>query len=162
MSIHMHFRAVPIEEIQEDFGWLTEFMLAAWDKHSEEYASGISTSIEPFSHVNDLFTNGSDGGEDPGERSTLPIYGGRHIEDPNHVDLGFLILDPNQVHAAAEFLQTAFDSLWKAAGAQLYGRINGWNDAQMKNFYLPYYLDLQAFYQRAASAGHAMIKVVWA
>lgn len=32
----------------------------------------------------------------------------------------------------------------------------------LKDFYLDYHLDLRAFYQRAASAGHAVIKVVWA
>lgn len=75
----MHFRAVPAEEIQEDFVWLTAFMLAAWDKHSEEYVSGISTSIDKdFGHVNDLFIKTSDGGSGPSEPSTLPIYGGRH------------------------------------------------------------------------------------
>ncbi|GAA3379363.1 hypothetical protein GCM10020367_62580 [Streptomyces sannanensis] len=155
MSIDMHFRAVPAEEIQEDFNRLTEFMLAAWDKHSEEYASGVSTSIsKAFSHVNDFFTKGSDRGSGPSGPSLLPVYGGRHIEDPAHIDLGFLILDPDQVRVAAEFLQTPFDTLWKVDGAQLYG----WNEAEMKHFHF----GLRAFYQRAASAGHAVIKVVWA
>ncbi|MFF4764653.1 hypothetical protein [Streptomyces sp. NPDC001292] len=63
---------------------------------------------------------------------------------------------------AAGFLVTvSFDELWNAvAGAGLGGRVR--EDAQARQEFLDHHKDLEGLYQRAASAGHAVVKAVWA
>jgi hypothetical protein len=165
VSIHLHLRAVAESEIRDEHAWLAAFMSEAWDNHPEEYAAGIADSIDKvFDSLNDFYSaaEGLDAGAD--KPWTLPIYGGRPVahsadDDPSNPPL--MILEPLGVSRAADFLATvSFDALWSLAGAKVCGR--GWEEAQARQEFLDYHRDLQAFYGRAASAGHAVVKVVWA
>lgn len=165
MSIHLHFRAVVESEIQDDHTWLAAFMSEAWDNHPDEYAAGITTSInKAYDSVNDLYAVADLLDTDAGKPWALPIYGGRPVPhgagaDPSNPPM--MLLEPPEASRAADFLATvSFDDLWNAAGAKLIWP--GWDPAQVRQEFLDYHGDLQGFYGRAASAGHAVVKVLWA
>ncbi|WP_406187211.1 hypothetical protein [Streptomyces sp. NBC_01006] len=72
-----------------------------------------------------------------------------------------MILEPPGVSQAADFLATVyFDELWNVAGARFGGR--GREVVQARQEFLDHHRDLQGFYGRAASAGHAVVNAVWA
>ncbi|MEV5313906.1 DUF1877 family protein [Streptomyces sp. NPDC052610] len=177
MSIHLHFRAVAESEIRDDHTWLAAFMYEAWDNHADEVAAGIADSIDKvWNSVNDLYAvaDGLDAHAhahahaqahayaDADKPWALPIYGGRpvpHSADADPSDPPMMMLEPPGVSRAADFLAAvSFDDLWKRAGAKL----GGWDEAQARLEFLNHHRSLRGFYGRAASAGHAVVKVVWA
>lgn len=165
MSIHLHLRAVAESEIQDDHTWLTAFMSEAWDNHPAEYAAGIADSINKlWGTVDDLYAAADVLDTDADKPWTLPIYGGRpvlHSADADPSDPPMMLLEPPGVSQAAVFLATvSFDRLWNVAGAKIVWP--GWDEAQVRQEFLGYHRGLQGFYGRAASAGHAVVKVVWA
>ncbi|MFI6560750.1 DUF1877 family protein [Streptomyces sp. NPDC050534] len=161
MSIHLHLRAVAESEIRNDHTWLAAFMFEAWRNHPDEYAAGIADSIDKvFNSVNDLYAAADVPGADVDEPWDLPIYGGRPVahgaeDDPS--DPPLMILEPPAVSQAAAFLATvSFDELWRVVGPGL----GTWEEARQE--FLDHHEDLRDFYGRAASAGHAVVKAVWA
>lgn len=165
MSMHLHFRAVAEAEIRDDHTWLAAFMSEAWDDHPDEYAAGIADSIDKvWNSVNDLYAAADLLHADAGESWTLPIYGGRPVPhgagaDPS--DPPLMILEPPGVAQAADFLATvSFDDLWDVAGAAISGICQ--DEAQAREEFLGHHGHLRGFYERAASAGHAVVKAVWA
>ncbi|MER6922164.1 DUF1877 family protein [Streptomyces spiralis] len=165
MSIHMHMRAVAESEIRDDHTWLAAFMWEAWENHPAEYAAGIATSIDKvWDSVNDLYAVADGLDADAGRLWTLPIYGGRPVAhsadaDPSNPPMG--ILEPSGVSQAAGFLASvSFDELWNVASAKLIW--SGEDEAQVRREFLDHHRDLQGFYGRAAAAGHAVIRAVWA
>ncbi|MFG2279520.1 DUF1877 family protein [Streptomyces asoensis] len=165
MSIHLHMRAVAESEIRDDHTWLAAFMYEAWENHPAEYAAGIAESIDKvFSSVNDLYAAAEALDPEAGEVSLLPIYGGRpaaHGAGADPSDPPLMILEPFEVSRAARFLTSvSFDQLWKIAGARLGGR--GQGGEEIRQELLDHHRDLEEFYGRAAAAGHAVVRVVWA
>ncbi|MFF7441979.1 DUF1877 family protein [Streptomyces sp. NPDC008122] len=165
MSIHLHFRAVAESEIRDDHTWLAAFMAEAWDRHAEEYAAGVTDSIsKSWDSVNELYTAADVAGTGAEGPWTLPIYGGRPVAHSPEADLGnppVMYMDPPEVSRAADFLAgVSFDELWSAAGRRLGG--GGPDEALFRRDHLEHHESLRGFYGRAASAGHAVIKVVWA
>ncbi|MFI1714635.1 DUF1877 family protein [Streptomyces litmocidini] len=166
MSIHVHFRAVAVSEIQEDHTWLAAYLAKAWDDHADECAAGIATSIPKVWHfVEDLYAAAADlVGRGAGEPWTLPIHGGRPVAHGAGADLHdppMIFMDPPEVARAADFLTAvSFDALWNVAGGRLGGA--GPQEALSKEEYLEHHESLRSFYARAASSGHAVVKVVWA
>ncbi|MEU6418193.1 DUF1877 family protein [Streptomyces spiralis] len=165
MSIHMHMRAVAESEIRDDHTWLAAFMWEAWENHPDEYAAGIATSIDKvWDSVNDLYAAAAVLDADAGKLWTLPIYGGRPVAhsadaDPSNPPMG--ILEPSGASQAAGFLASvSFDELWNVASAKLVW--SGEDEAQVRREFLDHHRDLQGFYGRAAAAGHAVIRAVWA
>ncbi|MFD8549496.1 DUF1877 family protein [Streptomyces sp. NPDC059649] len=165
MSIHMHMRAVAESEIRDDHTWLAAFMSEAWDNHPDEYAAGIAASIDKvWGAVNDLYAAAEVLDADVAKPWQLPIYGGRPVAhsadaDPSNPPLG--ILEPSEVSQAAGFLaRVSFDELWNVAGAKLVWP--GSDEAQVRQEFLDHHQHLQAFYGQAATAGHAVVRVVWA
>ncbi|MFJ9870147.1 DUF1877 family protein [Streptomyces sp. NPDC101165] len=165
MSIHMHMRAVAESEIRDDHTWLAAFMGEAWENQPAEYAAGVAVSIDKvWDSVNDLYAAAEVLDADADELWTLPIYGGRPVAhsvdaDPSNPPLG--ILEPPGVSQAAGFLASvSFDELWNAASAKLVWP--GWDDAQVRQEFLDYHTLLEGFYGRAATAGHAVVRAVWA
>ncbi|SBT42087.1 DUF1877 family protein [Micromonospora auratinigra] len=154
MSFHMHLRATAPNDVPEDYSSLRDFMWVAWEAHPEEYAAGIADSIDKdFGRVDELYTKGVDRGDATSAASTLPIFGGRHVHSPTKDQPPFVILNPAEVRGVAEFLRTvSFDERWEIAGTH-----DGWEDENRSTF-LDYHNDLRTFYQRAAQAGHAVIK----
>ncbi|UXY32891.1 YfbM family protein [Streptomyces sp. HUAS TT20] len=165
MSIHLHLRAVAESEIRDDHTWLAAFMSEAWDNHPDEYAAGIADSINKvWGTVNDLYAAADVLDTDADEPWTLPIYGGRpvpHSADADPSNPPLMLLEPPGVSQAAAFLATvSFDQLWNVAGGKIMGP--GRDEAQARQEFLNYHRDLLGFYERAASAGHAVVKAVWA
>ncbi|MEU8577067.1 DUF1877 family protein [Streptomyces asoensis] len=165
MSIHMHMRAVAESEIRDDHTWLTAFMYEAWENHPAEYAAGIAESIaKVFDSVNDLYAASETLDPDVGELWLLPIYGGRpaaHSAGADTSDPPLMILEPHEVSRTADFLaRVSFDELWNAAGARLGGQ--GQDGEEMRQELLDHHSELREFYARAAAAGHAVVRVVWA
>ncbi|MGW3356099.1 DUF1877 family protein [Streptomyces bungoensis] len=165
MSIHMHLRAVAESEIRDDHTWLAAFMAEAWGTHPDEYAAGIADSIDKvWSSVNDLYAAAEGLEADTDAPWTLPIYGGRPVAHSAGADTSnppLMILEPLGVSQAADFLaRVSFDELWGVAGAKL----GGWgsDESEVRREFLGYHGDLQRFYGRAAAAGHAVVKAVWA
>ncbi|MFI0789204.1 DUF1877 family protein [Streptomyces lydicus] len=167
MSIHMHMRAVAESEIRDDHTWLAAFMSEAWDNHPDEYAAGIAVSIDKvWGGVNDLYAYAAADvlDADAAKPWELPIYGGRPVAhsadaDPSNPPLG--ILEPPGVSQAADFLASvSFDELWKVASAELvrFGR----DEPQVRQGFLDCHRCLQGFYGQAATAGHAVVRAVWA
>ncbi|MFZ3493876.1 DUF1877 family protein [Streptomyces sp. 5.8] len=161
MSIYLHFRAVAESEIRDDHTWLAAFMSEAWEDHIAECAAGVTWSINKgWDAVNDLYAAADALYTDAGEPGTLPIYGGRRVPhsadaDPSHPPL--MLLEPAGVSQAARFLTAvSFDELWNVVGARFSAL--GWTRQE----HLEHHRDLQEFYGRAASAGHAVVKAVWA
>ncbi|MGW9045171.1 DUF1877 family protein [Streptomyces lydicus] len=165
MSIHMHMRAVAEPEIRDDHTWLAAFMRTAWENHPAEYAAGIAASLDKvWGAVNDLYAAAEALDADAAKPWELPIYGGRPVAhsadaDPSDPPLG--ILDPPGVSQAADFLASvSFDELWNVAGAQLVW--SGWDEAPVRQEFLDHHRHLRDFYGRAATAGHAVVRAVWA
>ncbi|MFF2773944.1 DUF1877 family protein [Streptomyces sp. NPDC058052] len=161
MSIHLHFRAVAESEIHDDHTWLAGFMSDAWDVHEEEYAAGITDSIDKiWGSVHEFYAAAGTLDTDPGEPWTLPVYGGRPVPDSADADPSdppMMLLEPPGVSQAARFLATvSFDALWDVAGAGFEAR------GCARQEFLEHHTSLRGFYGRAASAGHAVVKVVWA
>ncbi|WP_435836587.1 hypothetical protein [Streptomyces asoensis] len=72
-----------------------------------------------------------------------------------------MILEPFEVSQTARFLAgVSFDELWKIAGAGLGGR--GQDGEEIRQELLDHHRDLEEFCGRAAAAGHAVVRVVWA
>jgi hypothetical protein len=164
VSIYLHLRAVAESEIRDDHTWLAGFMAEAWDSHSDEYVAGIADSIaKVWDAVNDLYAAADGLGADA-DKPSLPIYGGRPVAHSADADLHnppMMLLDPPGVSQAADFLATvSFDELWKVAGTRL-GR-GGQEQALVRQEFLECHESLRGFYGRAASAGHAVVKAVWA
>ncbi|MEU2026706.1 DUF1877 family protein [Streptomyces sp. NPDC016469] len=161
MSIYLHFRAVPESEIRDDHTWLAAFMSEAWENDTEEYAAGIAHSINKgWDAVNDLYAAADALYADADKPWTLPIYGGRpvpHSTDAAPSDPPLMLLEPPGVSQAARFLTTvSFDELWNAGGVRFSAL--GWTRQE----HLEHHRDLREFYRQAASAGHAVVKAVWA
>ncbi|MGW2422817.1 DUF1877 family protein [Streptomyces sp. NPDC001709] len=165
MSIHLHLRAVAESEIRDDHTWLAAFMSKAWDNHPDEYAVGIADSIDKvWNSVNDLYAAADVLEADAEKPWTLPIYGGRpvaHSADADPSNPPLMILEPPGVSRAADFLaRVSFDELWNVASIKLVGC--GSDEPQARQEFLDHHRDLQGFYGRAAAAGHAVVKAVWA
>ncbi|MEU3659643.1 DUF1877 family protein [Streptomyces sp. NPDC032940] len=165
MSIHLHLRAVAESEIQDDHAWLAEFMWEAWEKHAEEYASGVAESIDKvWDAVNGFYAASDALPTGTGKLWSLPIYGGRpvpHSAGTDPSDPPMMLLEPSGVSQAAGFLAgVCFEELWRAAGAKLVR--HGEQEEAARQEILDCHEGLQAFYGRAAAAGHAVVKVVWA
>ncbi|MET9674478.1 DUF1877 family protein [Streptomyces sp. NPDC006482] len=148
-------------EIRDDHTWLTAFMSQAWEDHVDEYAAGITWSINKgWDSVNDLYAAAGSLGSDIDEPWILPVYGGRpvpHSADADPSDPPLMLLEPPGVSQAARFLAAvSFGELWNVAGARFSAL--GWTRQEL----LDHHRGLQGFYGRAASAGHAVVKVVWA
>ncbi|OKK08563.1 hypothetical protein AMK26_06125 [Streptomyces sp. CB03234] len=157
MSYHLHFRAVPEGDVRDDLAWLESFMSAAWDDHPAEYRAGLATSIEKdFGLVDQLYATAGCVDRE------LPVYGGRPVEYPDGDRPPFLVLPPDQVRSAADFLAGAsFEALWETAGDKIRAVFAGWDEAVVKEILLGHHRDLCAFYRRTASAGHAVVKAAW-
>lgn len=161
MSIYLHFRAVAQSEIQDDHTWLATFMSEAWANVASEYAAGIARSINKcWDAVNDLYAAADALYTDADKPWNLPIYGGRpvqHSADADPSDPPLMLLEPPGVSQAARFLTTvSFDELWNVVGARFDAL--GWTRQE----HLEHHRELQEFYGQAASAGHAVVKAVWA
>ena len=165
MSFHMHLRATASNEIPEDFSSLEDFMWAAWEAHPEEYAAGIADSIEKdFVQVDWLYTMGTNQDDTTNATNTLPIFGGRQIyRTPARDERPFVILDSAETRKAAHFLRTvSFEERWQIAGAKLSKPYVDWEDKNAaRNIFLGHHNALRTFYERAAQAGHAVIKAFW-
>ncbi|AOP47134.1 DUF1877 family protein [Streptomyces lydicus] len=165
MSIHMHMRAVAESEIRDDHTWLAAFMSEAWGNHPDEYAAGIAVSIDKvWGGVNDLYAAAEVLDADAAKSWELPIYGGRpvaHSADADPSNPPLRVLEPPGVSQAAGFLtRVSFDELWNVAGAGLVW--SGWDEAEVRQEFLDHHSCLQKFYGQAATAGHAVVRVVWA
>ncbi|MDV5143398.1 DUF1877 family protein [Streptomyces sp. SBC-4] len=161
MSIYLHFRAVAESEIRDDHTWLAAFMSEAWENDIDEYAAGIAHSINKgWDAVNDLYAAADALHADADRPWELPIYGGRpvsHSDDADPSDPPLMLLEPSGVSQAAGFLAAvSFDELWNVVGGRFSAR--GWTRQE----YLEHHRDLQEFYGQAASAGHVVVKAVWA
>ncbi|MEK9520489.1 YfbM family protein [Streptomyces venezuelae] len=161
MSIYLHFRAVAESEIRDDHTWLAAFMSGAWENGEAEYEAGIAHSInKSWSAVNDFYAAADALYTDADEPWELPIYGGRPVPHNTDVDPSnppLMLLEPSGVSQAARFLTTvSFDDLWNVVDARFTAL--GWTRQE----HLEHHRDLQEFYGQAASAGHAVVKAVWA
>ncbi|MGA5169272.1 MULTISPECIES: DUF1877 family protein [Streptomyces] len=161
MSIYLHFRAVAESEIRDDHTWLAAFMSEAWENDEAEYAAGIAHSINKgWSAVNDFYAAADALCTDADEPWTLPIYGGRPVShntaaNPSHPPL--MLLGPSGVSQAACFLATvSFDDLWSVVDARFTAL------GRTRQEHLEHHRGLHEFYGRAASAGHAVVKALWA
>ncbi|KQX59422.1 MULTISPECIES: DUF1877 family protein [unclassified Streptomyces] len=161
MSIHLHLRAVAEDGIRDDHTWLAAFMSEAWENHSAEYEAGVAVSIaKVWNAVDGLYAAAEALGADADEPWRLPIYGGRPVAhgpdaDPSNPPL--MLLEPVGVSRAARFLAAvSFDELWSAAGPGFTGL------GRAREEFLDHHGALKEFYGRAASAGHAVVKAVWA
>ncbi|MFF9566895.1 DUF1877 family protein [Streptomyces sp. NPDC014685] len=161
MSIHLHFRAVAESGIRDDHTWLAAFMSEAWDNDVAEHEAGIAHSINKgWDAVNDLYAAADAPCTDADEPWNLPIYGGRPVPHGAGVDPSdppLMLLEVPGVSQAARFLAAvSFDALWNVAGAGL-SAVGGTREE-----FLDHHRELQKFYGQAASAGHAVVKAVWA
>ncbi|MEU6553232.1 DUF1877 family protein [Streptomyces sp. NPDC046915] len=166
MSFHMHLRAVQDSEVRLDHAWLMEFMGAAWDwdVRQAEHDAGIAEFIEKdFSSVHDLCEAGSDLSQGQGGTWELPVFGGDIVHDPDDVQPPFVHLAPDAVRRASAFLaDVPFDVLWAAAGPKLHAAFGpGWAEGDVRDIYVRHHAGLRDFYQRAATAGRAVVKAFW-
>ena len=157
MTYHMHLRALPPTEVQRDGEWVEAFMEAAWRNYEEEYETGVTWAIEKqFDGLAHLYTGIPDG-RFAGDPSGLPVFGGESIPYPLQGGPPFLIMMPEQVQAAWEFLDGAsFDALWAASGPAL---SEHWPDAG--SVYRDHHRRLSEFYEDTARCEEAMIKAFW-
>lgn len=110
--------------------------------------------------VNDFYAAADVLCTDADEPWTLPIYGGRpvpHSADADPSDPPLMLLETSGVSQAARFLTAVpFDDLWNVVDARFTAL------GRTRQEHLEHHRDLQEFYSQAASAGHAVVKAVWA
>ncbi|MFI1652171.1 DUF1877 family protein [Streptomyces sp. NPDC090045] len=166
MSFHMHLRAVRESEVRRDYGWLAEFMGAAWDwdVRQAEREAGIAESIEKdFGSVHELYEAAGRLPEGQDGAWELPVFGGHIIHHPANEHPPFVHLTPAATQRASAFLtDVSFDAVWQANGPRMCAAFGpGWAEEDVKSSYLHRHAALQAFYDRAATAGKAVVKAFW-
>lgn len=163
MSFYLHLRAVPESAVREDHGGLTEFMLAAWEIHAQEYEAGLAESIEKdFAMVHEFYETAADRPEGADRGWELPVFGGRVVRHPSEEQLPFAFLSPTAVARAAGFLdELRFDAFWGRAGTAFRAPFSAWDEADVKNVFFEHHSGLLAFYLRAAARDDAVIKAFW-
>ncbi|MFE4592614.1 DUF1877 family protein [Streptomyces laurentii] len=156
MSIHLHFRAVAETEIRNDHAWLAAFMSAAWDRHADERQAGVSASFDKVFGLVDEFYSAADA-----DGRELPGYGGRPVASGTGFDPPLMLMCAPEVSRAARFLAAvSFDDLWRAVSPRF--RALGPDEESNREEFRRYHVGLWAFYAQAASAGHSVVKAVWA
>jgi hypothetical protein len=162
----MHLRAVQESEVRHDHAWLEEFMGAAWDwdVHQAEYQAGIAEHIEKdFGSVHELYGAAGRLPEGQGGMWELPVFGGHLVHHPASDRPPFVHLDPAATRQASAFLTgVSFDALWESAGPRLRAAFGpGWAEEDVRSIHVGHHTDLRAFYDRAATAGKAVVKAFW-
>ncbi|BAU85676.1 hypothetical protein SLA_4792 [Streptomyces laurentii] len=156
MSIHLHFRAVAETGIRDDHAWLAAFMSEAWDRRADEHEAGVSTSFDKVSGLVAEFYSAAEADD-----RELPVHGGRPVANDTGFDPPLMLMDAPEVSRAARFLTAvSFDDLWRAAGPRF--RALCPDEESNREEFRSYHHGLRAFYAQAASAGHAVVKAVWA
>ncbi|MEU8617967.1 DUF1877 family protein [Streptomyces sp. NPDC048623] len=160
--MHLHLRAAAEADIRDDHDWLSTFMGTAWGVIEAEYAAGIADAIEKDYHRLDTFY--VEETDDPDAR--LPVFGGRQpagAPTDHYPDPPLILLEPAGVARAAAFLTAvSFDGLWARAGGRITASFGpGWSDATVRGIYENHHRSLRGFYERAAAAGHAVVKAGW-
>ncbi|MFD9242999.1 DUF1877 domain-containing protein [Streptomyces sp. NPDC059556] len=127
-----------------------------------EHEAGIAYSINKgWDAVNDLYA-AADAlhTEDTDQPWNPAIYGGHpvpHSADADPSDPPLMLLEPPGASQAARFLTTvSLEKLWNVVGSR-FGSLD-WTRQE----HLEHHRDLQEFCRQAASAGHAVVKAVWA
>lgn len=65
----MHLRALPANDVPDDFTSLTDVMRTSWEAHPVEVAAGIADSIaKDFGHIDRLYTGARCRDESAGTR----------------------------------------------------------------------------------------------
>ncbi|TXS56564.1 DUF1877 family protein [Streptomyces sp. t39] len=160
MSYHMHLRAVPAEEVPQDFEGLTTFMGTAWDALAEERAAGIATAVEKdFGLIDDFYATAAGGPDTAGGAYGLIVFGGEVVRHPEEERPPFAVLSPEGTTDAAAFLDgIAFDAFWDGAGTTFRAPFARWEEADVKKIFELHHRDLRAFYRGAADRRHAVVK----
>ncbi|XEC32760.1 DUF1877 family protein [Streptomyces fradiae] len=139
-------------------------MNAAWDVIEVEHAAGVADAIEKdYGRLDELYRTAAGAGATDAE---LPVFGGRQpagAPTDRYPDPPLILLEPAGVTRAAAFLATvSFDALWARLGGRIVTSMGpDWDDATVREMYETHHRSLRGFYERAAAAGHAVIKAGW-
>ncbi|MCX2182285.1 YfbM family protein [Streptomyces sp. SKN60] len=149
-------------------------MGAAWDVIEVEHAAGVADAIEKdYGRLDELYrtetgteTGTGTGTEPAASDAELPVFGGRQpagAPTDRYPDPPLILLEPAGVARAAAFLATvSFDALWARLGGRIVSSMGpDWDDATVREMYETHHRSLRGFYERAAAAGHAVIKAGW-
>ncbi|MGW5423701.1 DUF1877 family protein [Streptomyces sp. NPDC003943] len=159
--MHLHFRAAAETEIRDDYPWLVDFMGRAWEAIEAEYAAGVADAIEKdFGRLHELY-------ERTGHPDAfLPVFGGgppaaTPTDVAPHPPL--MLMPPSEVAGAAAFLTgLAWDDFWSREGERVRASFGpGWDLAEVHDIFRSHHQSLRRFYERAAAAGHTVVKAGW-
>ncbi|GGO88307.1 hypothetical protein [Wenjunlia tyrosinilytica] len=159
MSFYFHLRAVAVNQVKEDAGWLTRLFDFAWDGLVDEADTHAMVSLErDFLDVHHFYT-GARHYPDTGEPKTLPVLGGRVVRGAEPDVPPFVILDPPLVVQASAFLDDVrFDDLWSAAAEQLVPPHGAGFTSVLRKTFDRHHDALRGFYAKAADEGDSVVK----
>ncbi|WP_329127792.1 DUF1877 family protein [Streptomyces sp. NBC_01465] len=147
---------MPENELRDDYAWLEQTMWDALDRFPEESALGISAVLEKshdqMARIYRCARTGT-------ELEDLPVFGGRPVFDPGESLPPILILGPEDVGRAAEFLAgTSFTALWPDAKSEV--GWGGWDKdgSEAQAHFRSCHEDLTAFFTKTSASGHAVVK----
>jgi hypothetical protein len=157
MGYHLHLIAVPEAELREDGVWLAELFAASWDREEKPPDAVEMVIRKDFFTLDHLLCGAEKHDIGPWLPASLLIFGGRPVYHPEYAD-PYVLLTPDEVRAAAEFLgTTTFEELWTASGAELAASW-GWPEEEVAETLAAHFARLRETYTRAAAEGRVMAK----
>ncbi|MEU3605138.1 DUF1877 family protein [Streptomyces sp. NPDC035033] len=146
MSMWIFLQALPPSAVPADHAGCDAFFDLDFDELGRRVEAGDAVWLNHgFFQLNEVYWPPATPGGDP----ELPVFGGRHIEDPGGGP-GHTALTPEEVARAAAFLaRTDFPTLWNAREE---------TDADLRDHLAANHAELRAFYARAARRGLSVLK----
>jgi hypothetical protein len=142
MSMHRHLRAVPADEVREDWKWLEGLFLESFHQLEEEYEADVDAEHPVHSGGTLVFAPDTESWNPP----------------------PFVVMPPGDVARAAAFLDDLdIEAHWAAARKPVLDPYVGWEDPvpQVRSWMMNLHSGVRVFYERAAHRGDAVAKWLW-
>ncbi|MFI7011440.1 DUF1877 family protein [Streptomyces sp. NPDC050145] len=153
MGYHMHLKAITVEQPPADFEGLAKLFADAYDR-------GFPTDeIEDLIHKDFFQVDELCKAAAPDGAGELVVFGGEPVYPPEgSPEPPLVVLDPEGVRAAAEFLAScSFERIWEAGGTVI-AKNWGWPEDEVRSIFASHVDGLRDTYGRAAALGLAMAK----
>lgn len=151
MSMWIYFQGLESSRLPGDAAGCEALFDVEFDELRRRVRAGGAVWLESgFFQLNELYWPQSE----PGGERELPIFGGRHIPDPDSGP-GHVVLEPPEVERAAAYLEgVSFPDRWQEWRLLPSSK----PDEGLRKRLAQYHEELRAFYGRSAERGWAVVK----
>ncbi|AVH56908.1 hypothetical protein C4B68_15200 [Streptomyces dengpaensis] len=147
----IYFQGLESSGLPADAAGCEALLDVEFDELRRRVRAGDAVWLESgFFQLNELYWPPSE----PGGDRELPVFGGRHIQDPGGGP-GYVVLDPPEVTRTAAYLErVSFLDRWQERRQLSSSAL----DEELRERLAQYHEDLRAFYGRSAERGWAVVK----